>query len=176
MPDYSTHYSVIFDISNTRFSDWSFAIIGGVFLTIGVLIFVGGATLRTKVLAVIGAAFAVTAASVGQLSLLSEYRNLRAAYARGDYLVVEGRVLQFDPGSGAGNMPERFVVGGRAFEVSAPMRTAAYHKTVHTGGPNLSDRCVRIAFTPENSILWLGVARVGCAGEPIAADSIPAPQ
>lgn len=157
----------IFDISQTSFSDWSPSVFGVIFLVIGVVVLANSSKATTRMFAGVGLAFAMAVAGVGQLSLLSEFDRLQTQYSRGDYETVEGFVAAFEPASGAGNVPERFEVNGVRFELHAPLRTAAYHQTSRSGGPNLSRRCVRIAYTAQRQILWLGtLSRDQCSRTP----------
>lgn len=148
---------IVFDISQTSFSNWAPSLFGLVFVIIGIAVFVNSTEARTRVLALVGMTFALSIAVVGQWGTLTEFNRLQSQYAHAHYETVQGIVVDFEPASGAGNSPERFAVDGVRFELHAPMSTAAYHQTSRSGGPNLSGRCVRIAYTDEKQILWLGI-------------------
>ncbi|MEQ1707397.1 MAG: hypothetical protein ABL864_03595 [Terricaulis sp.] len=83
------------------------------------------------------------------------------------------RVTKFHPDPADRRRPQYFEVGGYRFSQLGAAPTPALHRTLHSGGPDLTGQCVKIAFNERNEILWLGIRRSGCAGEPVAADIGP---
>lgn len=88
------------------------------------------------------------------------YRNVVRTVQAGEAQVLEGRVSNFIRGSRSGNIPDRFELAGRRFEVRADAGPPAFVNTVARGGPNLDGLCLRIQFVEGPGFLAPGVAIV----------------
>lgn len=138
---------VLFDLAVAAYEPSWFALLIGIVGTIGLIGFVISRRQATERLFAMGVAivfFCITAST--NWEHWREYVALREAIDRGAYTVVEGRVTNFRRDPPGGNEPQSFAVNGRRFLVRGASVTAAFHDTVSRGGPDLSDKCVRIAF------------------------------
>ncbi|HRE43893.1 MAG TPA: hypothetical protein PKY87_07960 [Terricaulis sp.] len=153
---------VIFDITREPFDDWK----SGPFLLmvaaiIAAITWLADEIPGARIFGVCVAIVAIVAAPFTVYWNWREHNRLRALYTHGDYELVEGVVSNFQPDDWRGS-PQHFDVEGRRFVVSRLSHIPGFQNTVVAGGPNLSGQCVRIAATPDNEILWLGVLDAEC--------------
>jgi hypothetical protein len=154
-------YAVIFDISETPFTDWTLGL-WGLGLTAGG---VAGVFWFDELWKRLGTGFVAVAGlaltAVLLWSMWSQHARLQANYRDGQISVAEGRVRNFVRDYSTGKSPQSFEVRGRTFELWHVRPSAAFHRTVGGGGPNLAGRCVRILYTDRNEIVWLGERECG---------------
>lgn len=162
-------YSVVFDITQAGFRDWTFSAFGLVFVFIGIVLLtirpwliklprksMPPAYITGFILCWIGFAVIWTIAAFSMT--YSEYRQLREANNKGAYEVVEGDVTDFDPMPYEGHRDERFCVNRTCFSYSDYGVTAGFNNTSSHGGPIKSGLRVRIRHV-NNVIIRLEVAR-----------------
>ena len=166
-------YIVVFDMASQPYRDWVWAF-WPVFMVF-VFLFARWYFYDAfgKAFATLLAVFSFALAPVVVWGSWYEYRRLSGAFARGEYQILEGRVTKFQPDPPDRRRPQYFEVGGHRFSQWGPEKTPAFHRTFHSGGPDLTGQCVKISFNERNEILWLGIRRSGCADEPVAADIGP---
>lgn len=156
----SADFVVLFDILDERLLDWHLLwliapfglLIAGVVLT----------RQRSSEMRILGWLFVVPTSLAIPLTIAFNYyklQDLRERYLAGQYSIVEGNVANFASGHG-----QRFDVGDRHFIVEEYSSNVGFH-----GAGNISGRCVRILFTEDGDILWLG-ERPGLRTCPIASE------
>jgi hypothetical protein len=97
------------------------------------------------------------------------FLHLREQKRTHDFSIVEGLVEEYEAAPIGRHGDDHFAVAGRSFAVGHRAWSAGYAGTVAGGAPDLYHRCVRIEFTDNGDILWLGVAEPSGALEcPIA--------
>jgi len=151
-------YFVVFDISQTFYTGWVFGFFPLIITAAGLAgaLWFNTAWKRWIGFASLGVAGALTAAILWSQWSLND--RLQSAFRDGRFSVVEGPVRNFVRDYATGKSPQTFEVQGHYFEVWGPTRiTPAFRETVGAGGPDLRGRCVRIAFTDQEEILWLGM-------------------
>ncbi|PZO46962.1 MAG: hypothetical protein DCF16_18385 [Alphaproteobacteria bacterium] len=155
-----TEYVTLFDISTVEFGlTWPLLVIGTGATAIAVLVAAQSSSLRDK-LGAYGTAATIAAFVIfAQTSLWLQHQDMSERFRRGEYLVVEGCVSDFDLGSAAGNVNQTFVVDGRRFEVDDSAITPAFNRSVRSGGPHLAGKFLRVAYLRDGRIIWLGEAR-----------------
>ncbi len=158
----AANYEVIFDISQQSF-DWlgvTFPFASLAALGIGFATLSRGDRLRAMgaIIAAVSLVLLICSASLATYLL----HRLKAEYSAGRFTVVEGVVDEFRPDAHSGQQTEVFSIEGHFFALR-PSWGPGFNQTVSQGGPDLSGKCVRIAFIDPNEILWLGVRHAGCA-------------
>jgi hypothetical protein len=165
-------YEVFFDIASTPYNPpWPALAIGAFGSLAMMYVAVTMRHSRTiRILVAIGACLGIAQTAATALTHWNEYRALRSAAVQGDYETLESRVQDFHADPGDGDGPQTFSVSGQRFVMTSSDITAGYNRTVSRGGPDLTDKCVRIASvtgerTRRNQIIWLGIRRSGCADD-----------
>ena len=165
-------YEVYFDIVSTPYNPpWPVLVVGILFsLAAASMAMTTRHGRAIRVLVAIAACLGVALTAFSVFTHWNEYRALRFAASHDTYRTLESRVRDFrrDPTSGDGS--QTFSVSGQRFLMNSSDITAGYNQTVSQGGPDLTDKCVRVSFiTSERTrralILWLGARRSGCADE-----------
>ena len=165
-------YEVFFDIASTPYNPpWPALAVGAFGSLAAAYIAVAMRYSRAiRILVAIGACLGVAQTAATALTHWNEYRALRSADVQGNYETLESRVQDFHADPGDGDGPQTFSVSGQRFVMTSSDITAGYNRTVSRGGPDLTDKCVRVSFarndhTGRDQIIWLGVRRSGCADE-----------
>jgi hypothetical protein len=159
-------YRVVFDVSAAGYKAWNFALVGLVFVLVGIGVVafrnkLGGwwATHPTasKVFAFFFLGFAVLWTSVSFVETYSDYRTLLNAERTNALQVVEGVVSNFNPMPPTGHTMERFCVAADCFTYSDFVITAGFNNTTSHGGPIRNGLAVRVSHV-GNTIAKLEVA------------------
>ena len=159
-------YVTVFDAANEPFRNYWFFLPGIAFTVMGVLLVFAPSRLPMRPIGsrehqilfgsffmVFAAAWTVLAGSIVVLGNLTAQASLRD----GTCEVVEGRVENFQPGSGGGKKSETFTVNGERFEYSDFVVSSGFSRTASHGGPVRQGLLVRICHT-DGDILRLGIA------------------
>lgn len=165
-------YEVFFDIANQTYNPPWPALAVGVFGSFAAAYIAVTTRYRRaiRILVAIGACLGIAQTAATAFTHWHEYKALRSAALQGDYETLESRVEDFHADPGDGDGPQTFSVSGQRFVMTSSDITAGYNRTVSRGGPDLTDKCVRVAFvtgerTRRNQIIWLGIRRSGCADD-----------
>ena len=172
-----TGYDVVFDLANQDYQPPWFSLI----VAVGGAIMLAHFALTTRELGTrVFVGFLACGFCLVGFSAVSghwnEYRQLRQAMSEDRYAILESRVADFQPDPWDGDGPQVFSVAGHPFEIRSFDSTTAFGRTVSEGGPDLSNKCVRVAFTQneatrQDRIVWLAIRRSGCADEAAATDA-----
>jgi hypothetical protein len=162
------NYELIFDAGEAGYTTWPFAVVGVLFVVIGVLVVRHRRSLPTRfhrgmspqgvsVFAYAFLGFALVWTTGAFATTCFDYVSLRSAIRGGQAEVVEGRVDNFSPMPFSGHAMEHFTVCGVPFSYSDYVVTAGFNQTRSHGGPIREGLWVRIAYS-GNDIGRLEVA------------------
>ena len=141
-------YQTVFEITDKGFPWWPTAV-GLGFVGWFLLIVRYGHKRNQRYKIIFGylmAAFMLMLTALTFALMYTDYRNLKRAYERGDYKVVEGRVENFRPMPFEGHTNESFTVQGVKFSYSDYYLIPGFNKTSSHGGPIREGLQVRIAY------------------------------
>jgi hypothetical protein len=159
-------YRVVFDVSIAGYKAWNFALVGLVFVLVGmgVVAFrhkLGGwwttHPTASKKFAFFFLGFAVLGTSVSFIRTYGDYRTLLNAERTNALQVVEGVVSNFNPMPATGHTLERFCVAAQCFTYSDFVVSAGFNHTTSHGGPIRNGLAVRVTHL-GNTIAKLEVA------------------
>lgn len=153
----SADYVVVFDVSGQTFKGWWVLVSASPLSVAGVMMAVISDTRQGKVVGVAVALLAIGWGAAGFALSFSQFERFQGLYRRGEYSVVEGRVENFDRGSPNGTVAQTFYVDGRRFAQRRAVAMPTFNRTYFSGGPDLNNKCVKIAYVDVDDILWLGV-------------------
>lgn len=157
VPDYVTVYQI-----SKESTDWSFTLAGMIPLIAGLVIILGKRRFKWKkphwLLPVFFSGFGAMWLCTAGFGVLRQDSQALSAYERGDYLVVEGQVIDFHPMPYEGHQRECFSVQEKRFCYSDYVIAPGFHNTSSRGGPIRSGLQVRIAYT-DGTILRLDIPR-----------------
>jgi len=146
------NFELIYDANAAGYRQWWFPAYGLIFVAIGlgILIYQHMNPLPTRsiwhrIFPFLFAGFAVLWVSIAFVSTFSDYWELRQALRSGQFVTVEGKVVDFVRMPVAGHANERFNVNGHHYEYSDFQVTAGFNNTQSHGGPLREGLIVRIA-------------------------------
>lgn len=162
----AAQYEVLFDLAGSAYEPPASVIVWAAVLSAISLASLVSASGRWR-LAPALAVFAVVAFAAMTISVHHrDYTKMRSAVEGGNAAVVEGMVRDFRPDAATGNGFESFAVATQRFVIRHHEITPAFRQTVGVGGPDLTNKCVRVRFVHDQGvvrIVWLGIKRDGCS-------------
>jgi hypothetical protein len=154
-------YRLVFDLSQKSFQ-WWFPAFGLIFVAVGgVIIWLGRRNrwpLSRTFVGYVMVGFACLWSGLTFTTMFTEYLNLRSAYRKGRFSVVEGQVTNFRPMPYEGHQEECFSVQSQTFCYSDYVVTGGFNNTTSHGGPIREDLPVRVSYV-GNTIVRLEVRR-----------------
>lgn len=163
-------YDVLFDLAGNPYQPPIFSIVWTTLIGAGCLLFFARSRGNLRLLPTFAALAMIAFGASSIKTHHDSFLSMRSAVQSGRAIAVEGMVHEFRPDAGNGNGTESFTLADQHFVISSNVETPAFNRTVGTGGPDLTGKCVRILFLRQGSnlreIVWLGIRRSGCAGVP----------
>jgi hypothetical protein len=145
------NFTVVFDVTQQGYRDWTFPAFGLIFVAIGIGVLVHDhyrgvrkSTALRRFFPYFYLGFALIWTTVTFATTFTDYIRLRNAVRSGRCEIVEGTIADFVPMPYQGHAMEHFVVNGHYFEYSDFVVTAGFNNTQSHGGPLGEGRRVRI--------------------------------
>jgi hypothetical protein len=147
----SDNFTLIFDVANAGYRQWTFLGIGLGLTVIGSLLIVyqlyrppSKRGSYKRLFPYLFTAFALVWTLAVFTGTYWDYLRLRSASRNGSCEIVQGTITNFVPMPKEGHATEHFVVNGHYFEYSDFTATAGFNNTQSHGGPLAEGRLVRI--------------------------------
>jgi hypothetical protein len=157
----SMNYELVFDVNEVGYRLWWLPAIGLVVMAVGL----GLLIFRRGVFVFLVAGFAGVVILIACVATYRDYRQLSQALNSGNFVTVEGKVVDFVPMPEGGHALEQFTVNGHRFAYSDYQITAGFNHTQSHGGPIREGMTVRIADV-GGQIARLEIARSSALKQP----------
>jgi hypothetical protein len=146
-------YRIVYDLTQTGFSDWWFPAFGLIFVAVGSVIVyfrkdipIKGSAFMQRAFPVVFLGFAIFWTVITFSSTFLHYRQMVHAITDHRAQVVEGEVADFVPMPAAGHSMEHFCVQRVCFSYSDFVISGGFNNTASHGGPIRAGLPVRITY------------------------------
>lgn len=153
-------YVTIFDITQSGYREWPFAVAGLVVLVFGGLLFFSKRfpPRSHRIFSFVFIGFAMVWTLIAFIGPFREYSVLASDLREGRCEITEGVVSEFHPMPYSGHEMEWFAVDGKRFEYSDFAVSPGFNNTTSHGGPIHKGVYVRV-YHRGNDIARLEIAR-----------------
>lgn len=166
-------YDVVFNLAQEPFDGWATVAFGAIFVLIGVGLIILAPRVTTKMFGAVFSLFAIAWCIVAGLGTWQNYQRLQSDFREGRFSDIEG-VAEYSRNPRDPQDSDILRIGNQTFQITGPMGSAAYHRSLNYGGFNMSGRCMRLFYTERREIIWLAIRNSGCEPNEIPqADADP---
>jgi len=154
-------YEVVFNLANEPYDGWHTVIFHGMFVVIGLALIAFATRVQVRVFGFVYSFIAIAVGIIAALGSWQQYQRLQGDLREGRFSDIEG-IAVYSPNPRDPPDSDILRIGSQTFEITGPMKSAAYHRSLNYGGFDMSGRCIRLFYTDRREIIWLGIRKIGC--------------